>query len=74
MVHIIPHKWMGFSRLLPPTLSDCVCGSANIAPKGVPGMFEAIPKNLEERITDLFKLERCCDHLFVKQEIWQSGS
>ena len=65
MVYLIPRKWMEFSRLLPSTLSDCVCGSAKIASKRVPGMFEAIPKNLEERILDLFKLERCCDNLFV---------
>ena len=43
----IPRKWMGFSRLLPSTLSDCVCGSAKIASKGVPGMSKPFLRTLK---------------------------
>jgi len=37
---LIPSKWIGLSRLLPSTLCVCVCGSANIASKGVPGTLK----------------------------------
>ena len=44
---LIPGRRMGFSRQLPSILLVCVCGSANIASKGVPGTLKPFIRTLK---------------------------
>ena len=65
---LIPDKQMGFSRLLPSTLSSPVgvCGSANIASKGVPGTLKPFLRTWKRVFSTFWK--KFCDRFL---HIWR---
>ena len=53
---LTPGKWIGFSRLLPTILlSVCVCGSENMASKGVSGMLKPFLRTLKSVFSTFWK-------------------
>ena len=59
---------MGFSRLLPSILSDCVCGSANIASKGVPGTLKPFLRTWKSVFSTFWKDVVIVSHV----KIWKT--